>query len=491
MAGYIQDQFAFKDLVFNIGVRVDRFDANQKILKDPFVLYPTIKAGDVSDVSGDPVNHPSNIGDDFVVYVNRVDDPSYVTGYRDGYIWYNADGIEIFDPNALDVGNGISPLLQNPEQDQVSTASFQDYDPEINVMPRISFSFPISDEALFFAHYDVLTQRPTSNIFASPAIWYYFENIGQIVGALPNPALQPTKTIDYELGFTQKVSNTSSLTITTFYREMRNMLQIYRFNGAYPRDYTSYNNIDFGTVKGLTLEYDLRRTRNARIRASYTLQFADGTGASPTTAASLVAAGLPNLRSTYPMPWDRRHAFNILFDYRWASGKNYNGPRTNRKNGKKPIDWFSNTGFSLTMVGGSGVPYTASRNVTSPLSGGNNLLKGTYNGSRLPWQFRMDLRVDKDIYFRMNKSKGDNAKTAYINIFLQVLNLLGTKNVINVYPYTGNPNDDGYLSAPEWQRQINSQVDPQSFRDLYSVNVNNPANYSQPRFIRFGVIFNF
>ena len=120
----------------------------------------------------------------------------------------------------------------------------------------------------------------------------------------------------------------------------------------------------------------------------------------------------------------------------------------------------------MTIVGGSGVPYTASRNVTSPLSGGNNLLKGTYNGSRLPWQFRMDLRVD--IYFKMSKSKGDNAKTAYINIFLQVLNLLGTKNVVNVYPYTGNPNDDGYLSAPEWQKQINSQVDPQSFRDVYS-----------------------
>lgn len=491
MAGYIQDQFAFKDLVFNIGVRVDRFDANQKILKDPFVLYPSYSAGEVSEVGGEQVSHPSNIGSDYVVYVNRVDDPTYITGYRDGYIWYNSDGTEIFDPNALDVGNGISPLLVDPDQSQVSTASFKDYEPEINVMPRISFSFPISDEALFFAHYDVLTQRPTSNIYASPAVWYFFENIQQIFGALPNPALQPTKTIDYELGFTQKISNTSSLTITTFYREMRNMLQLFRFNGAYPRDYTSYNNVDFGTVKGLTLEYDLRRTRNARIRASYTLQFADGTGSSPTTAASLVAAGLPNLRSTYPMPWDRRHAFNILFDYRYGSGKNYSGPRTNRKNGKRPIDWLSNTGFSLTIVGGSGVPYTASRNVTSPLSGGNNLLKGTYNGSRLPWQFRMDLRVDKDIYFKLNKAEGDNAKTAYINVFLQVLNLLGTKNVIDVYPYTGNPNDDGYLTAPEWQRQINSQVDPQSFRDLYGVYVDDPGNYSQPRFIRLGLIFNF
>lgn len=488
MAGYIQDQFAFKDLIFNIGVRVDRFDANQKVLEDPFVLYPAKTVSEADNLEGNPIKHPSNMGDDYVVYVNRVDDPQYVTGYRNNYIWYNAEGIEIQDPYLLDVGNGISPLLVDPTQAQVSTGSFKDYDPQVSVMPRISFSFPISDEALFFAHYDVLTQRPTNSIYTPPSAWYYF-NVN--TGRINNPSLEPSKTIDYELGFTQKVSNSSSITFTAFYREMRNMIQTYRFTGAYPRDYTTYNNIDFGTVKGLTAEYDLRRTKNARIRASYTLQFADATGASSTTAAALINAGVPNLRSTYPLPWDRRHQFNILFDYRWASGKDYNGPRTNRKDGKKPIDWFGNTGFSLTVIGGSGVPYTASRNVVSPLSPGAYLLKGTYGGSRLPWQFRLDLRVDKDIYFRMGKEKGDNTKQAYLNVYLQVLNLLNTQNIINVYPYTGNPNDDGYLSAPEWQRQINNQVDPQSFRDLYGIYVDSPSNYSLPRQIRLGVILNF
>ena len=31
-AGYIQDKFAIDDLIFNIGLRVDRYDANQKVL---------------------------------------------------------------------------------------------------------------------------------------------------------------------------------------------------------------------------------------------------------------------------------------------------------------------------------------------------------------------------------------------------------------------------------------------------------------------------
>ncbi|RKY55289.1 MAG: hypothetical protein DRP93_03625, partial [Candidatus Neomarinimicrobiota bacterium] len=234
------------------------------------------------------------------------------------------------------------------------------------------------------------------------------------------------------------------------------------------------------------------RTNNVRLRASYTLQFADATGASTTTAASLIAAGLPNLRSTFPMPWDRRHQFNIVLDYRFGNGKKYNGPQINRdKKGKAPVDVLSDFGFSLTVNGGSGTPYTASKNVTSPISQGTNILKGTYGGSRLPWQFRMDLRVDKDFYFKSKEKAGDNQKRIYMNAYFQLLNILNTQNIINVYPYTGNPDDDGYLSAPEWQRQINSQLDPQSYYDLYSVYVDSPFNYSMPRQIRFGLIFNF
>ena len=80
---------------------------------------------------------------------------------------------------------------------------------------------------------------------------------------------------------------------------------------------------------------------------------------------------------------------------------------------------------------------------------------------------------------------------AYLNVYFQFLNLLNTQNVVNVYPYTGNPDDDGYLSAPEWQREINEQLDPQSYRDLYSIFVDRPWYYSSPRTIRLGVIFNF
>ena len=494
MAGYIQDKFAFKDLIFNIGVRVDRFDANQDVLKDPYILYDYYTVGDLvqngkiqlDDQSW--VDVPDNIGNDFAVYVNNIAEKTAIVGYRNGNTWYGETGAEISDPSVLDKGTGVSPWIKNKDQQRVDINSFKDYDPAWSVMPRISFSFPISDEALFFAHYDVLTQRPSSSFYCSPLYYYNFSDVS---GTLANPNLKPAQTIEYELGFTQKVTNTSSLTISGYYHELRNMIQMYRFNGAYPKAYNSYSNLDFGTVKGLTASYDMRRTKNARIRASYTLQFANMTGSSTSTASALIAAGVPNLRSTFPTNADRRHSFNLMLDYRFSSGKNYDGPVINRKDGKSPIQLLSNTGFSLTVNGGSGTPYTASRTVSSPISGGNNLLEGTYNGSRIPASFRFDLRVDKDFDFTVGQKEGKAGRDAYVNVYVQVLNLLNSKNIKNVYAATGNPDDDGYLSAPEWQREIQSMIDPQAYIEMYSLYVNAGGNYSQPRQIRLGMSINF
>jgi hypothetical protein len=60
-----------------------------------------------------------------------------------------------------------------------------------------------------------------------------------------------------------------------------------------------------------------------------------------------------------------------------------------------------------------------------------------------------------------------------------------------VYRKTGNADDDGYLSAASNQVGIAAQTDEQSYRDQYSIKVNNPNNYSTPRQIRLGIAWNF
>jgi len=491
MAGYLSDKFAFEDLIFNIGVRVDRFDANQSVLKDPFLFYEAKTVKEVNDLG----THPSNMGQDYYVYVNDLKNPSSIVGYRNGFTWYNAQGTEISDPSTLETPSGIAPYLLNTEQQQISSKAFKDYEAQISVMPRISFSFPISDEALFFAHYDVLTKRPTTGLRMDLISYYFIRTLGQ--SFVSNPSLKPEKTIDYELGFNQKLGNSSALKFSAFYREMRDLVEAYRFGQAYPNTYFSFNNIDFGTVKGTTISYDLRKTENLWVKASYTLQFADGTGSSATDGVSLVQSGQPNLRTTNPLSFDRRHAITTVVDYRFGSGRSYNGPVISRavkgSDRVKTIALLENTGINFQVTGGSGTPYSRQSNITAEaLGGGRTVLKGSVNSSRLPWQFRIDAKIDKDIELKFNEGKdGKKAKAVYLNVYFQVLNVLNTKNVMGVYRATGVPNDDGYLAAAEYQTGIASQINPASFRDLYSIAIDNPYNYSLPRLIRLGVSLSF
>ncbi len=492
ISGYIQDEFTFKDLIFRVGVRVDRFDANQKVLKDPYSLYETKKAGEVTSFpGGEAVTHPSNISDNAVVYVNDINSPTAVLGYRDGDNWYNAQGTALANGSSLRTGTGIAPYLVNPGQTVLSSGAFKDYDPQVNVMPRISFSFPISEDALFFANYDVLTQRPLNGNRLNLMDYMFLENINDVIN---NPDLKPETTIEYAIGFKQKLSKRSAIELNAFYREMRDQITVYRVAEAYPRSYLTYRNLDFGTVKGLTLTYDMRRTNNIQFRVSYTLQFADGTGSNSTTSQNLVQAGFANLRVTQPLDFDQRHNIVVSVDYRFGADKNYNGPKTALKNGKV-INWFENLGANAIIRAGSGTPFSGQTNVTGDAlisGGGTAFLDGSINGSSKPWQFRVDLRIDRDFNIKWNKgSEGKPAKTSILNVYFDLQNLFNTQNVIDVYRATGNPDDDGYLAAAQTQQNIVNQIDEQSFRDLYTRKVNAPGNYSIPRRFRIGLMLNF
>ena len=488
ISGYIMDKFAFRDLVFNVGVRVDVFDANQPVLKDKYLFYNALTAGEARERANtggqdyDWVVVPQSIGDDYTVYVDDVAAPTRINGFRSGDTWYNANGDQIEDPAVLRGAGGIAPWLQNPNQKSISSDAFEDYKAQVSVMPRIAFSFPVSEESSFFAHYDILTKRPTTGVRFDPYEYQFIQTRGQ---AINNSNLKPEKTIDYELGFQQVLTRTSSIKISAFYREQRDNVQLINVVEAYPATYRTFGNRDFGTVKGLTVAYDMRQTGNIRMTANYTLQFADGTGSDATSMSALVNAGLPNLRVIFPYSYDQRHAFNFTFDYRYGEGQDYNGPMV----GKTRI--FENTGLNLIANVNSGSPYSSQTFITDEGIGALNAgINGTLNGSRLPWQYRLDIQADKTINIEYG-SKENKKKTAFLQVYVRATNLFNQFNVLNVYRATGNWDDDGYLAAAASQTSIQNQIDEQSFRDYYTMKIQNPFNISIPRTIRLGVKFDF
>lgn len=481
-AAFVQDKFTFKDIIFRLGVRVDRYDANTSVLKDNFSLYEIISADDYHVEFGG--ERPGNIGDDFKVYATD-ESGGEVQAYRDGNQWYEPNGNPVNNAALIFQGGVINPVYASEQvREDVNfikktnfdpDVSFEDYEVQVNVMPRLAFSFPISEEANFFAHYDILVQRPPSNTIATAQDYFYFYDRSNAV-VKDNPNLRPERTIDYEVGFQQKLSNSSALKIAAYYKEMRDMIQRRTF---FPvpvvGQYTTYDNLDFGTVKGFTFQYDLRRTGNISMNINYTLQFADGTGSDADSQRGLTQRG--NLRTLFPLTFDERHRIVGNIDYRYASGNKYNGPRL------FGADIFARAGANLQVIAVSGRPYTAR---LQPLALDAAGTVGSINGARKPWNFTVNLRVDKN--FNIGENLG-------LNIYCRVSNLLDRRNVINVYEGTGSPDDDGYLSSAQGIGQLtnidSSLRDVNAYLASYQWRLLNPNFFSLPRRIYMGAIFDF
>lgn len=478
---YIQDKFTFKDIIFRVGVRVDRYDANRKVLKDPFSLYEIMGARDFYASIGE--EQPAGVRDDFKVYVDGQGSSS-VKAFREGEQWYFANGNPANDGNVIFGGGVITPKLvdedvdiQSPEFDH--NTSFEDYEPQINVMPRLAFSFPISDEANFFAHYDILVQRPQEATNATALDYFYFLDPNRTPSA--NPNLRPQKTIDYEVGFQQKISNSSALKIAAYYRELRDMIQTrtYLFVPVLGQ-YTSFDNQDFGTVKGFSLSYDLRRSNNIQLQTSYTLQFADGTGSDALSQSNLSENG--NLRTLFPLNYDERHRLNAIVDYRFGREGRYNGPRW------FGADVFADAGLNVQATAVSGRPYTRK---STPRSFSGDGTVGAINGARLPWNFTLNLRADKNFQI---SALGDT-HPVFLNVYVRVQNLLDARNILGVYPATGSPEDDGYLASSDGVARVRnlgtSGRNTDAFLAAYSWALANPNFYTLPRRIFVGAIVEF
>ena len=471
-AGYVADKIEYRDIVLQLGLRVDVFDNNTQVLFDRYSLFPIQRAGELSSV-------PSNIGDDFAVYYNEAS--GAVTGYRDlDGNFYLPSGQNADRPS--DVLTNAAPQLRTDgsgnEIRRLTDEVFADYEPQVTVQPRIGVTFPVTDQALFYASYDVVSQRPSE--FVIDTIQQY-NQATERSKRLNNPALQPEKTAQYELGFRQRLGLRSAVQISGFYRQIQDKIQLRIVQNAFPGNYQSYENVDFGTVKGVEFEYDLRRTRGVQFNANYTLSFAKGTGADASSVAQIVWRQetnpfYPSFIS--PLDFDQRHKFNATIDYRLGKGE---GPQIGSAHP------FENFGINAVATVGTGLPYTR-RNDNSPLyTSFNGFLQGGLNEENMPTTSLINLRVDRK--FALG--------SADLTLFVWVQNLLDSDNVQGVYSQTGEPDDDGFLALQEGVDAVNSvraqsgDIGAQSFVDHYGLAARTPFNYGIPRQTRIGFRLNF
>ena len=494
VGGYIQDKFYFQDLIFNVGVRVDYFNGNQYVLKDPYLLYESYTVADIkadrSLISGGDA-YLDYAGDDWVPYVNQVPDEDNATrpvivGYRDqDGNWYNAEGTMVTSSSQVNGTSGKPTPYRTPEgqrtmkDNTVSSSAFERYTPSIIAQPRIAFSFPIGEKSQFKASFDIIARRPSSGWTADYFSYLYMSQASTVT----NPNLKPERITNYELGFQQALNSSSAISASAYYKETRDLIQLVQYAGADPNpNYYSYANDDFRTIKGVTLAYDLRQTKNIRVSANYTLQYAEGSGLSSSTMTELIKSGYTTLKMLNPIADDQRHEFKANVDFRYFSGSKYNGPVitrvvTDKETGekrKKEIKLLEDFGINFVAVAQSGRPYTKAFSINQ------STIVGGYRGARLPWGFYFNVGIDKTWPIQVGK------RQTALRASLIVNNLFDIRNIVNVFKVTGNPTDDGYLTDPESQRVINSYLDPQAYRDIYTIAyLNNSVwNYCSPRTIQ-------
>jgi len=361
------------------------------------------------------------------------------------------------------------------------------------VSPRLGFSFPVTDRTVFHVQYGKFVQAPSLDIAYRGIYSAAFKLTGGNLDSDPiayDP--QPVRTTQYEIGFSQQFTDFAAIDVTAFYKDIKGQLQYSVVNtepGFRISQYNVYENQDFATTKGFELSLKIRRIERLRAQANYTFSDAKGTN-------SFTGSGLGSLQSNNELPtvlsaldYNYTHSGTVMLDYRF--GEDDGGPI------------LEQLGFNFLFTFNSGHPYTLAQDLglgqSSPWTGGiipssdtrGRRPIGAVNSSITPWQYNLDLRIDKTV----------NLFDVDFQFYVYVNNVFNTKNVTNVYQKTGNAENDGFLQSESGLQVISNPRFTERYADLYrALNYTNRQAaqavygydlYSAPRTIRVGIVINY
>ncbi|MFH1335964.1 MAG: TonB-dependent receptor [Candidatus Zixiibacteriota bacterium] len=351
-------------------------------------------------------------------------------------------------------------------------------DPNITFSPRLGISHPVSDNMTIFFNYGHFTQQPRFlELYATLA-----PNLQRANNQVGNPDLKAARNIQYELGMTRAISRDMKFNITAYYKDVYNMTQFERIFIP-QRTYDVYKNLDYANVKGMEITLSQRPRKYVSFDLSYVLQYALGTNSDAADQyefhsrdATDPVTGLPRAfpQNVNPLDFDQRHSFVLQGDLRFPQDFKLVALRS--------------FGINVVSQAGSGLPYTK-RDYK-----GNRI--GKTNEYRKPWTYNTDLTVDKSFEIMGRE----------LNVFVQVMNLFDRINILNIYPMTGRPDEDGF-SVPildpgedsdnaywNWimvkdanaDGVISAEEEYVAYTNAYKIYAKDPMNYGPPRQIKVG-----
>lgn len=266
-------------------------------------------------------------------------------------------------------------------------------DASFQISPRLGIAFPISETGVMRFSAGLFFQTPSLNLLYSNN---EFEGIVGSNTGYGNAELGSERTLQFEVGLQQGLTETLALDFTLFSKDIRGLsgTEVARDrNGGFV---SRLVNLDYGTIKGTTLSLYQRGDGQVSWTLDYTLQFASGSASDPNENFNRQINGEDPVVKINRLNWDRRNVLN------------------------NTITWNSNFGLTVSTINSlqTGTPYTSERNqVQSTIP----------NNEDKPIWFNSDARV----YYKPVALKQD------FQLFLQVDNIFDSAPDFSVFNDTG------------------------------------------------------
>lgn len=345
--------------------------------------------------------------------------------------------VDYFDPDAE------VPLdFQNP-----ATSSRRKAQTSFQISPRFGIAYPISEKGVIHVSY--------GHFFQTPNYFYLYTNPEfeifplqstpspppqSLLNTMGNADLKPQKTVIYELGLQQELADDFGITLTTYYKDIRNLLGTEVLQTVEGYKYARYINRDYGFVRGITFEFEKRHSEGISASVDYTYQIAKGNASDPNTAFLDAQTDPPKEteKQLVPLNWDRRHQINATIT----------------------LGELGN--YALSFIGryGTGLPYTPTF---------QNVQTAVENSGTRPDIFNVDMYAYKNFGWL----------GLQYQFYIKVYNLFDRLNEQDVFTDTGRA---GYTLAPLYAGGLR----PRGINTLDQY-FNRPDFYSPPRRVQIGL----
>ncbi len=366
---------------------------------------------------------------------------------------------EYFDPSA-----SYNPQLSKNLTDSLSgyiTAYDIPSTVKQTIAPRISISYPITDKGVIRLSYGHFYQMGSlKSLYTNPN--NYVTNVGE-TPRFGNANVKPQRSVQYEIGLQQQLSDDIRVDLTGFYKDVSNYIYTQTVYTNEGREYQVLTNLAYANTRGITLSFFKRRSPGSIFQASldYTFSIAEGNRTEPSDQIFFSqASGQQTETFLVPLSFDRTHVINAT------------------------VALIPNDNWNIGIIANyqTGTPYTPL--LPSQLSGVNYI----QNSANKPSQWNVDLKIER--YFKIGPLT--------TSLFLQINNLFDTQNELYVYQSSGRAlsNVEQTVDAANFQalKERIARGDAGMFGESVIDNYysDRPGNVSLPREVRLGfsILFN-